>query len=225
MNFSALTFFQKFWIIIASVILFYYAQAVVRVSLFPNSPLTVVGVGKLNVAPEKAAFIVSRVNESRDAVSAINEGEAGIKSLIDTTRSIAGDTVDIKTSFYQIAPTGTSYQVANAFSVTTSEVAKVSELVKSLYRGGATSLSAVSFTTADESKTEQQARELAIKDAKMQAERIAKASGKRLGKLLSVTDDNSGASSTIGTDKNSKSTQGMSDIEVTKRMQVVYELW
>lgn len=211
--------------VLISLVFLYYAQAVIRVSLFPNSPLTVIGVGKLNVVPEKAIFIVSRVNEGRDAVSAINEGDIGLKSLIDITRSVAGDAVDIKTSFYQIAPTGTSYQVANAFSVTTTEVSKVNELVKSLYRGGATSLSAVSFTTADESKTEQQARELAIKDAKAQAQRIAKASGKRLGKLLSVTDDNAGASSAVGKDKGAASTQGMTDIEVTKRMQVVYELW
>jgi uncharacterized protein YggE len=104
----------------------------------------------LNVAPEKASFVVSRVNEARDAVSAINEGDAGIQSLIDTTRSIAGGAVEIKKSFYQIAQSGSTYQVANAFSITTSEVSKINELVKTLYRDGATSLSTIGFTTADE---------------------------------------------------------------------------
>lgn len=227
MYLSTLAPFQKFWVIVVCIVLTYYTQAIVRTSMFPSSSLTIVGVGKLDVVPEKATFIVTRVNEGRDPVSAINEGEAGIQSLINTTRSIAGGSVEIKKSFYQIAQNGSLYQVANAISVSTNEIEKVNELVKSLYRDGATTLSPASFTTADENKTIQQARELAVKDAKRQAEQIAKASGKRVGKILTVADDNAGASSVIGSDKgqNTQQTFALNDIQVTKRMQVVFELW
>ncbi len=226
--FTTLTTFQKFWILVTSLIIGYYASTVTLNWFFPRSSLNVVGVGKVSVVPEKVSFIVSRVNSGSDVVRMLNEGEAGIKSLINTTRSIAGTDAEIKKSFYRTVPpsgTQTLYQVVNAFSVTANQVDKINELIKSLYLEGATTVSNVSFESSNKSLTEQQARELAVKDAKAQAQRIAKAAGKRLGKLISINDDNSSATSTIGTDSQSGAALSLDEIEIVKKVSVVYEVW
>lgn len=225
---ATLSTFQKFWVLVISLVVGYYASTIALSSFFPRSSINIIGVGRTNVAPEKVSFIVSRVNSGSDVVRTLDEGEAGIKSLINTTRSIVGADVEIKKTFYRLIPpsgTQTLYQVINAFSVTARQVNKINELVKSLYLEGATTVSNVSFESSNKSVTEQQARELAVKDAKAQAQRIAKAAGKRLGKLISITDDNTSATSTIGTDNQSGASLSLDEIEIVKQVSVVYEIW
>lgn len=222
---STLTLWQKFWMGMAVLILGYYGFSVFSATFFRSSPLTVVGVGRQSVKPEQVSFIVARASRGTDATSAINEGDAGIKVLIDTATSVGGEGTEIQRSFYQLVPTGTAFQVVNAFSVKTKAVDKINELVKSLYRDGATTVSNISFTSLNQKETEQKTRELAVKDARDQAKKIAKAAGKRLGRLLSISDDNAAAASTIGSSSDTASQTTLGSIDITKRVSVVYEIW
>jgi uncharacterized protein YggE len=226
-----LSTWQKFWAGLALAIFIYYAQGLFRTAIFPNSPLTVVGVGQITVKPEKISFIVTHVARSLDPITAIDEGDVAIKVLIDKAKAIAGEDAEIKTSFYQILPSSsgsvTTYQVANAFSLSTNKISKASDLIHELYRFGASTISDVTFTGTDKDKTEQDARKAAVKDAGKQARAIAKAAGKRVGKIISITDDNAGATSTIGKSSDTKAVNYslLGEIEVTKRVSLVYEIW
>lgn len=237
MNPTAFSPWQRFWMGIALVIVGYFALGYVFSLLFPPASLSVLGEGSVSVTPEKASMIVTRVNSSRDATRSIDEGEAGIQVLIDSAKSVAGEDAKIQKSFYQLSPVPTQelvngavsvatiYQLANAFSVETTNVTRVNELVKTLYQDGATTVSNISFTTNNEIKTEQEARVLAVKDAREKAKQIAKSAGKRLGRMISIADDNLAASSTIGTGGDSAAKGSLNTIDITKRVQVVYELW
>ena len=56
----------------------------------------------------------------------------------------------------------------------------------------------------------------AVADAKTQAQLIAQSAGKHLGRVLSIQDDNAAAASSVQTG---------TDINIVKRVAVVYELW
>lgn len=208
---------HNYWFILATLALFFFAWMVVG-SYFRPTSLTVVGVGRITTAPQEVSLIVTKVTQGAIASTAIAEGDREIKLLIDQTKQITKDPeLKIQQSFYRVSTTATSqYVVANAFSVRTNNVTAVDTLQRSLFQAGATSVSDVSFTTSDQNKTEQEARIKAVEDAKRQAQLIAQSANKRLGKILSIQDDNTPAASSIQTG---------TDIDIVKRVAVIYELW
>ena len=71
---------------------------------------------------------------------------------------------------------------------------------------------------------EKQALDLAIKDAKEKGQQIAKSSGKRLGKIISITtQDSQTAEKSIG-EASDKDVAAPSKIEIVKNASVIYEL-
>ncbi len=219
---NMLTVWQKFWMVIG-------VLGLVLVGwnyMYRPTGLTVVGEGKLSVVPEKVEMIATRVTANPDVTKAIDDNGLGIKALMDIARGIAGADTQIQKSFYQVTPQSGQYLVASAFSIKTSNVTQVNSLVKTLYQSGATSVTNVKFSASDQTATEQQARVLAVKDAKEKALKIAKAAGKRVGRLVSISDDNTVALSSVGTASVGTGTQiSLGQIEIVKRVQVVYEVW
>lgn len=221
-----LTAWNKFWMMVGVLGLALGGWVVISGYVFRPTGLTVVGEGKLSVVPEKVEMIATKVTANADVTKAIDDNELGIKALMDITRGIAGADTQIQKSFYQVTPQSGQYLVASAFSIKTSNVAQVNSLVKTLYQSGATSVTNVKFSASDQTASEQQARVLAVKDAKDKALKIAKAAGKRVGRLVSISDDNTVASSSVGTAPVGTGTQvSLGQIEIVKRVQVVYEVW
>lgn len=195
--------------------------------IFRPSTLTVIGEGILEFEAEKVSMIVTRADSGKDSVNTINEGDINIKLLIDSAKIEAGEDVKITQAFNQVQPvalqSGIQYQAVNAFSLETSNVAATNQIIKTLYRDGATTISNVSFSSTDKELTAQQARNLAVEDAKKEAKNIAKAAGKRLGRLVAISDDNQNSQSTISNvDTNN---QSFSTVSTTKRVSVIYEIW
>lgn len=204
------------------------ATALVLFSLFAysrlipqSSTITVVGVGKTVVKSAKISLIVSRVSSGSDVAAVIDDNEGAITRLVMVARRLGGAGVEIKKSFYQITPQNNQYLVANAISIKSDNVAGINDLIKEMYRGGATSVSTVAFLPTDEEATEQEARILAVKDALDQAKKIAKSIGKNLGKVVSIADNQEGATSTVS---NALAENG-SQLTISKSVSVVYEIW
>jgi len=210
--------------------------------IFPTSAISVIGEGKISVEPEKVSLIVTRVNNSTDVIRAINEGDAGLNMLMESAKSIGGEGTEIQKSFYTVTPVQgqqmidsrlaavKSFQVVHAFRITIKDASKTGELIKTLYQEGATTVSNVMFTGKDEDKTAQDARKLAVKDAREQAKQIARAAGKRVGKIVTIADDNASAESTISSEKQIDGQIGTSatapaTIDITKRVTITYEIW
>jgi len=192
--------------------------------------VTVVGQGKIDVEPQEASLIVTRLNVSESPVRAIEEGDTGVKVLIDAAQNAVGDDVKIERSFYTITPASVAqgsarqYQVVNAFKITMNNPSVMSPLIKSLYSSGATTVSDVVFTPKDKEKVELQAHEKAVTDAKEQAKQLAQAAGKRLGRVVSITEDQSKAESSVSTGLTSGDGANFSSVTVSKRVSVTYEI-
>lgn len=202
---------------------------------FKPAVITVIGSGKLQVTPATVEMTVTRVDSSIDPVVAVNQGENNTKVLIDESKILLASP-EIQRAFYQITPTVVGgdklYQVVNVFKLTSFEPAKTSEVIKSLYTKGAVTISNVSFLPAEQADVTQEARKAALKDARAQARKIAQAAGKRLGRIVTISDDLSQVAGTLS----SKEATGdfvSSDflaaapekIEVAKVVSVTYEIW
>lgn len=212
------------------------AFLLLRPVFFKPAVITVVGQGKLAIAPAKVEMTVSRVDSSVDPVVAVNQGETSTQLLIDESKKMLTEP-DVQRAFYQITPTiiggDKLYQVVNVFKLTSNEPAKTSELIKTLYTKGAVTIANVSFLPAEQEDVTQEARRLALKDAKEQAKKIAKAAGKRVGRIVTITDDLSEVSGTVASQQSGASDMPMLDflaqapekIEVSKVVSVTYEIW
>lgn len=218
---------QRYFITALLAVGLVFLSMIVLRNIFRPATITVIGQGKLDFQPQEFSLIVSTVSSNRDSVLAINEAEAKTSVLIDTAKSVTGAEAEIKKAFYQVQavpqPDGTaSYQVVNAFSVKSNNVTAANQLVRTLYAEGATSVSNVTFSSSDKALTTQEARKLAMQNAHEEAKQIAKASGKRLGRIVSVTEDNQDASGNVST---VSSTADASEVSITKLVSVLYEMW
>ncbi len=192
--------------------------------VFGTATITVVGEGSHDFEANQVSMIVTYVNNNVDPDQAIQEGQGGIDQLIDSVKSIATD-AEIKKAFYQMEPIssqqGTTYQVVNAFSLKTGEVDKVNKLVRTMYANGASSVTNVNFSHTNQEEMAQKAREKAVKSAKQEAKRIAESAGKHLGKIVTITDDQRKAASSVGSDTGAS----FKNVSVTKKVSIVYKIW
>lgn len=183
------------------------------------STVSVTGVADVIAKPDTVSFVVTNINLATDVPRGVAIGEVNIKKLIDVTKEIGGSDVEIKKTFYQVAEATSGYSIANAFSVKTKKVENTDSLIEKLYSNGATTISNVTFKSDDIKNVETQLRQKVFQDAKDKALRIAKSSGKRLGKIISITDDGTSNTSSI---KDMQSGDGM--ISISKSISVVYQL-
>ena len=183
------------------------------------STISVTGVADVTAKPDSVSFVVTNVNLATDVSRGVAVGEVNINRLIEVTKEFGGSDVEIKKTFYQVAEATSGFSIANAFSVKTKKIENVDSLIDKLYSNGATTVSNVTFKSDDIQNVETQLRKKVFQDAKDKASRIAKSSGKRLGKIISITDDGTSNTSSI---KDMQSGEGL--ISISKSVSVVYQL-
>jgi uncharacterized protein len=153
------------------------------------------GVGRVSETPDQMILnlgIETRALRVAEALKANNDAAATINKLLKG-RGI--EARDIQTSGLSIYPqfdnSGrkiTGYQVNNSITVKIRNLATSGELIDAVATaaGDAIRINGLSFAVADTSKSQARARELAVGDARTQAEQLAKAAGVRLGALRTI---------------------------------------
>lgn len=233
-------YFAKYKKILLSLLVIVGGLLLIKTLFFKPAVISVVGTGTLTAKPAKVEMLVTKVDSNPDPVLAILAGEESINTITAKAKEVAGDSVEIQKSFYQVTPSVVAgdvlYQVVNVFKITAQDPAVATDMVKGFYSSGVTTVSGVNFVPADQEKVIQNARKEAIKDAKNQARNIARSAGKRVGRIISISDDQSKGNSTVSTnapaaadgaaDKQTNYTGGSpSEIDVSKSMTVTYEIW
>ena len=201
---------------------------------FPSTQISVTGLGEVKAKAAKVSMIVTRTNSSPLVSTAIQNGEEGLSALIKEAKTIVGEEAEIQKSFYTISQnsgqqvvgnqlvTVSNYQVSNGFKITFNQIDKVTDLVKALYASGATSISNITFLPENEDEIEKEVRKLALRNAREEGRKIAASMGRILGRIKTVADDQAEVSSTISS---SQESVGSGEMDITKSVSVVYELW
>ena len=165
--------------------------------------ITVTGQAEVDTLPQIAYFsaTVSELNADKD--TAVNQVNSAMDTLITAVKTFGIDDSDIKTqqaSVYEVdeggpeimifppQPRQQGWQASNSIDITLRDIEKASALTDLLNGSGATSVSGPSFTMDDTADLEIQLLTEAIADAKEKAQTTAQAAGRRLGKVITVSE-------------------------------------
>jgi uncharacterized protein YggE len=185
------------------------------------STISVTGKADVSAKADYVKFVVTKVNTGTNVSTTVDDGTNGINKLINIIQELAGPDLEIKKTFYQVSGDSTSgYSIANAFSIKTANVDNIDNLIKQLYLNGATTVSNVTFESADINNVEEELRQNVYTNAKDKAKRIAASAGKHLGKVVSITDDDASITTTI---EDLTTSGGL--INISKSASVIYKIW
>jgi uncharacterized protein len=172
----------------------------------PPRSISVSGDGVAMRVPDRAAITLG-VEETRDtAVEAMNAASNGAEGVIAALRQTGIPEADIATIDISLGPvyrnrhdadgTGepevSGYRATNVLRVTVRELGKLGQAIGAATSAGGNTVSSISFETSSRDEAMDEARRLAVEDARRRAETLAAAAGAKLGPILSMTEMNSG---------------------------------
>jgi hypothetical protein len=167
----------------------------------PASSVTVVGEAKQEEQNKRASFTagVNVIKDKKD--DATGEANTKITAIIDAVKNFGIKAEDIKTqnlSIYQEEETYTEggkqkrrpgqWRVGNSVEITLRDVQKAGALADVLSKAGASSVYGPNFTLEDNPESRNALLSAAVADARKKAELLAKAAGKKLGDVITVSE-------------------------------------
>lgn len=167
--------------------------------------ITVVGVGKVTVVPNVVKIQVGVESISTTVAAATTENDKVMDAVLAALKEEGIAEKDIQTSYYSIHPeyerdrVGSEtelpkiigYRVSNSVTVTVrdaEDMRKVSAVLEAVVEAGANSLGSITFTVDDLQAVEDEARELAVADAKRRAEDLVRLTGVKLGRVIQISE-------------------------------------
>jgi hypothetical protein len=170
------------------------------ISQTKGEPFVVTGEGKVFVTPDTAVVTVG-IQETGTALIAVQESvNKKSQALVSAIEKLGIDKEDIKTTSYNLYPQYdyltsttnriTGYQISTNYQVRVKDFDKVNEVLTTATGVGANAIGSVSFEVNDETEKEKlnEARELAVKEAKTKADGLSKAAGINLGKIINISE-------------------------------------
>ena len=178
-----------------------------------SNTVSFTGEGKIFAIPDIAVVSFSILTEAKTSKAAQDSNSEKSKKVVDFLKNQDIAEKDIKTTGYNVysqysyprpLPLGvenqsypeyydgnpkiTGYQVNQSFEVKVRDLEKISAILDGLVTAGANQVNNLGFQIDDEEKIKNQAREIAIKDAKTKADNLKKQLGIRLGKIVNYTE-------------------------------------
>ena len=170
-----------------------------------TNEFSVTGTGKVDIVPDtaniSAGITVSNVRTSQEAESKLSEIN---NKIIDTLGKLGIKKEDIKTSNYSINPDYsygieivpvfpgkeriTGYNGNATVAIKVHDTKKAPQIVQETTNAGANNVYLSGFATEDTDKYKEQARDVAIKNAKEQADKLSKSLGIRLGRIVNMVE-------------------------------------
>jgi uncharacterized protein YggE len=133
----------------------------------------------------------STVEEAQDALN------QNINKVIEAEKALGIPAEDIKTTNYSVQPrydySGETqkivgYDASSNVTIKVEDSSKVNEVVDTATSNGANQVGGISFEVSDPTQAQNQARDLAVEDAKKKAQEAAAAAGFTLGKIINYSE-------------------------------------
>jgi uncharacterized protein len=200
--------------------------------------VTASGTGTTQAAPDTAEMSFGVTITSHNAKSALDEASGSAEQIASAVKKqgIAGE--DIQTQNISVYPQTvdqngkqviTGYQASLNVTVKVHDISKLGQVISAANTAGANDISGPTFTVGDAASARAKAIDAAVADARKSAEAMAKAAGKSVGAVLSMSSSDAGsvpgvygASDMAGAAKSVPIEPGQLDI--TANVAVVFEL-
>lgn len=167
-----------------------------------KNTITFNGEGKVFTKPD-IAFIDFSVVTQGDQVKDVQDANTKkMNKVIDFLQSYGIEDKDIKTTNYSLYPQYTyendkvpqimGYQITQTLNVKVRNLDKVGDILEKVVGMGINQVNSLYFGVENDEQVKEQARALAISDAKDKAEKLSEQLGMTLGKLIGFSENSSG---------------------------------
>ncbi|WP_438345883.1 SIMPL domain-containing protein [Methylorubrum populi] len=162
--------------------------------------IRVIGRASQEVAPDFASVEIGVESRGATPAAALDAASQAAKGIVATAKELGVAEADIGTSAVTLQPRiknvrlpdGTmgeredGYTASNRVRVRLAEMGKLGELMRRTLDSGANRIQGISFGLRDPAAADAAVQVAAVKDAKAQAERIAEATGVKLGSVIAI---------------------------------------
>lgn len=158
--------------------------------------ITVTGTGQVKVVPDIAYINIGVRNQDFDVTTALEQNTLQAEAVKEELVNAGVAAEDIQTSSFNVYPQysydyqgniiDTVFVVENNVYVTVRNLDDLGILLGKVTESGANSIYGISFNVTDKTEAITQSRELALDNAKVQAQELAMAAGVNLGEVLSI---------------------------------------
>jgi uncharacterized protein YggE len=157
--------------------------------------ITVVGNGEVKIKPDIAYIVFGVETTNTDLSVAQSENATKMTAVLDRLKSLGIAENDLQTVGYNVyprydkeqgAPSG--YSVQNGVRATVRDITKLGSTIDAAVAAGANQMMGITFDLANKAQAMQQAREVAVNDARGKAEQYAKLINGTLGVVLTVSE-------------------------------------
>lgn len=168
--------------------------------------LNVTGVGTVYLKPDIVYINVGVNTQRENAAEAVSINKEQTSAVIQAIKDFGVAEKDIRTSNFSIWSNpqydpsgsgtilGTNYSVDNTVYVTIRDIDKLGDLLDAAIAAGANSIYSIQFDVEDKTEANQEARVLAVEDAKNQAQELADVAGLSLVEVQTISYYESGVS-------------------------------
>jgi uncharacterized protein YggE len=157
--------------------------------------VTAPGTGKASAIPDMATMSFGVTAQAKDAKTALDQVSADAAKITDALKKAGVADKDIQTQdvsvFPQYDPNNgkviTGYQATLSVSAKVRDIASLGKVIAAATAAGADQVNGPTFGLSEQSPYQDEAIQNAVDDARRQADAMAKASGKSVGQVLSIS--------------------------------------
>ena len=164
--------------------------------------VTASGTGTTQAAPDTAEMSFGVTTMSPNAKSALDDASKIAEQIASAVKKQGVADEDIQTRDVSVYPQTadqngkqviTGYQASLSVQVKVRDIAKLGEIISAANAAGANTISGPTFTIDDPAPARAKAIDEAVADARKSAEAMAKAAGKSVGEVLSMSSSDVGS--------------------------------
>lgn len=163
-----------------------------------QNAISVSGEGKVSAEPDMAEIIIGVESRAPTAKEAASQNSEDMNEVMAVLEGMGIAEEDIQTVDYSIrvemdyrgdeGPKVVGYVVDNAVRVKVRDLDLVGDLLDQATEAGANNIYGITFTVEDPRPFQEQAREMAVAEARRKAGQLAEAADVRLGDLVSLSE-------------------------------------
>lgn len=164
--------------------------------------ITVSASGSVMAEPDVARLTAGLVTEGATAAAALAANTVAMRKVVDEVKAQGVDAKDIQTTSFHVEPVMThpkdgaprisGYRVSNQVTVSVSKLDSVGNVLDRLVTAGANQVYGLSFEVSKAETLKDEARKMAVANARRRAELLAAAAGAQVGQVVQIAEDAEG---------------------------------
>ncbi len=178
------------------ILLFIFSVFVVQAQdIKPTPQISVNGEGKVKVTPDQAAIVITVETKGANAKDVKKENDQKVEAVLKFIKKINLPAEDYKTRRialnpqYEYESKKRSYNASQTIEILLKDLTKYDSLMEGLVDAGVNRIDGVTFQSSKLAQYQAEARKLAMKDAKAQADDFVSVLGQKVGKALMISDN------------------------------------